>query len=183
MWILRPVGEPFSPEVKEAFKRYPKRGNYVIGLFRVFANSLRLLNKGFVNLLDKESPLSIMEREIIILRVSANNNCEYEWGVHVSAFAEYAKLSAEQVKATVVHDHEATCWNERQGLLIQSIDELCDKGRIQAETLDRFRKTWDLEQQLEILTLAGSYHTIAFIANSAELPLEEFATRFPRQSA
>ena len=178
--ILAPISEPYSAEASAGFKKYPQRNGYVIGLFRVFANSLRLLNKGFVNLLDKESPLPVIEREIIILRISANNNCEYEWGVHVTAFSEYAGLSPEQVQATVVKDHNGACWNDKQSLLIQCIDELCDKGYLQPETLTKFRDCWNVEQQLEILTLAGSYHTIAFIANASELPLETFAEPYPK---
>ena len=178
--ILTPIKAPFPAEVVEGFKRYPQRDGYVIGLFRVFANSVRLLNKGFVNLLDKASPLPVIEREIIILRISANNKCEYEWGVHVSAFSEYAGLTKDQVSATVLLDHTAQCWDEKQSTLIQCIDELCDKGVMSSTTLKKFRNLWDLEQQLEILTLAGSYHTIAFIANASELPWEEFAEHFPR---
>jgi len=123
--ILRPISEPFSDDVAEAFKRVPQRNGYVIGLFRVFANSLRHLRKGFVNLLDKESPLPMREREIVILRISANNHCEYEWGVHVEAFGEYVGFSREQIDATVNGSHRAECWSERESLLIQAIDELC----------------------------------------------------------
>ena len=60
--ILAPIAEPYSPDVVEAFKSYPQRDGYIIGLFRVFANSLRHLRKGFVNLLDRDSPLSMRER-------------------------------------------------------------------------------------------------------------------------
>ena len=176
---LRPIAEPFSAEIEKALQKYPQRSGYIIGLFRVFANSVRLLNKGFVNLLDKGSPLPVIEREIVILRISANNNCQYEWGVHVTAFSAYAGLNREQVRATVIGDHLDNCWSESQSLLIQCIDELCVQGHMSEARLGKFRQTWNLEQQLEILTLAGTYHTIAFIANSADLPLEKFAARFP----
>jgi alkylhydroperoxidase family enzyme len=176
--ILAPIAEPFSPDILEAFKSYPQRDGYIIGLFRVFANSVRHLRKGFVNLLDRDSPLSMREREIVILRISANNRCEYEWGVHVAAFGKHAEFSTEQIEATASLDHKASCWNARESLLIQALDELCALGRMYAATLDSFRQTWSLEQQLEIFALAGNYHAIAFVANSAVLPLESFAARF-----
>lgn len=179
--ILRPIKEPFTDEVAEAFKHYPVRDGYVIGLFRVFANSLRHLRKGFVNLLDKESPLPMREREIIILRVSANNGCEYEWGVHVAAFGGHVKFTEEQIVATATVDHQAHCWNARESLLIQAVDELCRDGCMQTATLEQFRETWSLTQQLEIFALAGNYHAVAFVANCSELPLESFSASFPNK--
>lgn len=180
---LAPISEPYSPEVVAEFRNYPQRNGYIIGLFRVFANSLRHLRKGFVNLLDRDSPLSLREREIVILRISANNRCEYEWGVHVAAFGEHAGLTREQIEATVCSNHTPSCWNARESLLIQALDELCAQGRMEPKTLDAFRDTWTLEQQLEICSLAGNYHAIAFVANSSELPLETFAARFPSPSS
>jgi alkylhydroperoxidase family enzyme len=177
--VLSPIVEPFSPEVADAFKNYPQRDGYIIGLFRVFANSLRHLRKGFVNLLDRDSPLSMREREIVILRISANNRCEYEWGVHVTAFGSHVGFTPAQIDATAVLDHTASCWNERESLLIKALDELCAGGRMTTQTLEAFRETWTLDAQLEIFALAGNYHAIAFVANSSALPLEKFAARFP----
>jgi alkylhydroperoxidase family enzyme len=178
---LSPIVEPYSAEVEDAFKSYPQRDGYIIGLFRVFANSLRHLRKGFVNLLDRESPLSMREREIVILRISANNRCEYEWGVHVTAFGQHVRFTEAQIEASATLDHTAPCWTPREGLLIRALDELCSQGRMSSPTLDAFRTTWTLEQQLEIFALAGNYHAIAFVANSSDLPLETFAARFPKK--
>ncbi len=177
--VLAPVEEPFSPEVAEILKSYPQRDGYSLKLFRVFANSVRFLKKGTVNLLDKDSPLPMRIREIVILRVCANNDCEYEWGVHVTAFGEHVKLIEEQVKATRLGDHTSACWSEEESLLIQVVDELCRTGRIQDDAIARFQRTWTSEQQLEILALCGNYHTISFVANTAHLEGESFGARFP----
>jgi hypothetical protein len=42
-----------------------------------------------------------------------------------------------------------------------------------------FQEAWTLEQQLEILALCGAYHTVSFVANTAQLPPEPFGVRFP----
>lgn len=178
--ILAPIPEPFPDDVAEAFKRVPQRDGYILGLFRVFANSGRHLNKGFVNLLDKESPLPMREREIVILRVCGLNHCEYEWGVQVTAFGQHVGFTQEQIDATVKGEPSTECWSVRESLLIRAVNELCADGAMQADTLHRFRETWDLAQQLEIFALAGNYHAIAFVANSSDLPLETFAARFPK---
>lgn len=176
---LTPLEEPFSPEVATALESYPRLDGYLLKLFRVFANSPRFLRKGMVNLLDKESPLSMRLREIVILRVCANNDCEYEWGVHVAAFSKEVALTAEQVRATRLGDHHSGCWADEERLLIQVVDELCGSGRIGSETKARFQQAWAVEQQLEILALSGNYHTVSFVANVSEVEGEPFGVKFP----
>ncbi len=177
--VLKPVTEPFTPEAAELLAHYPKRDGYVLQLFRVFANSIRFLKKGTVNLLDRDSPISMREREIVILRVCANNDCEYEWGVHVAAFARHVALTDDQIAATRVGDHRSGCWSEQERLLVAAIDELCALGRIDAPTYRAMQAVWTVEQQLEILALAGNYHTICFVASTAQLGRESFAATFP----
>ena len=109
--VLKPLEEPYPPEAAEILKTYPQQGGYLLTLFRTFANSVRFLKKGVANLLDDQSPLSLKQREIVILRVTANCLCEYEWGVQVAAFAKRAGLSSEQVRTTRLGDHHAPCWS------------------------------------------------------------------------
>ncbi|WP_395647932.1 carboxymuconolactone decarboxylase family protein [Terricaulis sp.] len=176
--VLTPLQPPFPAEVAEILKTYPQQGGYLLTLFRTFANSVRFLKKGVVNLLDAESPLSLRQREIVILRVTANLDCEYEWGVHAAAFAKRAELTEQQVAATC-GDADAQCWTAEERLLLRAIDELCDEARISEPTLLLVQQAFTREQQLEVLALAGNYHTVSFVANSAKLAPEAFAARFP----
>lgn len=181
---LTPIEPPYDPHIDQILQRYPKaEDGYILKLFRVFANSTRFLtSKGVVNLLDRDSPISLREREIVILRVTANNHCEYEWGVHVAAFAQTARLSDAQIQATRLSPWDAPCWSEKEQLLIRCIDQLCDHSLIQDDTYAAFQADWDLNQQLEILALCGNYHTISFVANTARLTPEEMGARFPTTS-
>lgn len=180
-YVLTPIEQPFRPEIQQIFDKYPRgKDGYIIQLFRVFANSLRFLKqKGVANLLDKESPLSLREREIVILRVTANKDCEYEWGVHVSVFSEAAGLSSQQVSATRLNAPSCDCWDSHESLLLACVDDICLHAKIQDESYERFQVTWNLEQQLEILALCGNYHTVSFVANTARVPHEEFGASFP----
>jgi len=180
-YILKPLQEPFSESASAIFAKYPKgKDGYIIQLFRVFANSDRFLKgKGVVGLLDKESPLSIREREIVILRVTANLNCEYEWGVHVSAFSKAAELDDKQIAATRLSAPVVDCWTKREQLLLKSVDDLCSNAQIQLPHYDTFQNTWNLEQQLEIFALCGNYHTVSFIANTTRLDPEDTSAKFP----
>jgi len=180
-YVLEAVEPPYSREIAEALSQYPQSSDgYIIKLFRVFANSMRFLTKkGPLNLLDKDSPLSIREREIVILRTTANKNCEYEWGVHVMAFGKAADLEEEQVNATRNGESGMACWTLDERLLIACVDQLCSKGLIEEDTIEQFRQTWTLEQQLEIFALCGNYHLVSFVANSSQIELEPMSPRFP----
>jgi alkylhydroperoxidase family enzyme len=176
---LSPLTEPYEPEVAAVLASYPSQDGYVLGLFRTFANSLRFLKKGVPNLLDKASPLPLRMREIVILRTTANRNCEYEWGVHVAIFVGAAKLSEQQVAATRDASIEVALWSPVEANLLLAIDDLCTTGKIAPEALALFQTHWSMEQQLEIFALCGTYSTISFVANNADLPLEPFGARFP----
>lgn len=176
---LSPLAEPFPAEVAAVLATYPQEDGYILSLFRTFANSLRFLRKGVPNLLDRESPLPLRIREIVILRTTANNDCEYEWGVHVSIFARAAKFSPQQIGATRSADVDWAIWSAEEARLLQAVDALCRSGRMSDNLHEAFIRDWTKEQQLEILALCGTYHTISFVANTARLPREFFGAQFP----
>lgn len=180
---LKPIKEPYSTEIADILSQYPQVDGYLLSLFRTFANSQRFLEKGVPNLLDEDSPLNLRIREIVILRVTSNKNCEYEWGVHVTVFSEAAALDKKQVMATRDSAINPTLWSEKEINLMQAIDELCRTGIISGETLTAFEANWTVEQQLEILALCGAYHTVSFVANTARLKNEPFGANFPNQQS
>ena len=179
--VLKPLEPPFPPAVDTIFRSYPQDGDgYILKLFRVFAHSLRFLTtKGVSNLLDKDSPLSLRERELVILRVTANLNCEYEWGVHVSVFSKAAALTAEQVAATRTGTCAEACWSDREALLLDCVNQLCAHAVIDEATLTRFQESWNVEQQLEIFSLCGNYHLVCFVANTSRIDNEPNGALFP----
>ena len=177
--VLKPLEPPFAPEIEATLANYPRQDGYLLKLFRVFANGQRFLNKGVPNLLDKQSPLSLRERELVILRVCANNQCEYEWGVHVSVFASFAGLSDKQAMLTTNPELDPDSWSGDDMLLLKVVDELTGHGMLEAETLAAFRSRWSLEEQLEIFALVGTYQTISYVANHSALGVEPFAAKFP----
>src|ERR1700710_2498401 len=97
---IAPLQPPYSPEIQEQFDRI-MRGAPPLVLFRVMAAQPRAWEKFRGGRLLDKGPLSMRQREIVIDRTCALNTCEYEWGVHVTAFAQAAKFTDEQVRATV----------------------------------------------------------------------------------
>lgn len=176
---LIPLEAPYPTDVAKVLASYPQSDGYILKLFRTFATSMRFLTKCVPNLLDTESPLDLRDREIVILRVTANRNCEYEWGVHVAIFSKAAKLSAEQVRATRLGTASDIVWQGHDQTLISVIDALCTDGHLTAPVQEAFQTHWEGAQQLEIMALCGAYQTISFVANVAQLDGEEFGAKFP----
>src|SRR5215468_9826152 len=98
---IAPLEAPYPPEIQKQFDRI-MRGAPPLVLFRVMARHSRAWEKFTAGGLLDPGPLSLREREIVIDRTCALNGCEYEWGVHIAAFAQAAKLSKAEVEATVL---------------------------------------------------------------------------------
>src|SRR3982074_3943556 len=95
---IAPLEPPYAPEIAEQFDRI-MRGAPPLMLFRVIAGNARAWEKFRAGSLLDRGPLSLRAREIVIDRTCALTGCEYEWGVHVAAFAPAAHLTHEPPRA------------------------------------------------------------------------------------
>jgi len=169
---------PYAPGIQEQFDRI-MRGAPPIILFRVMASQPRAWEKFSGGSLLDRGPLSLREREIVIDRTCALNGCEYEWGVHVTAFAQAAHLTDEQVRATVLGSADAPCWSEAEKILIATADALHQRATLSDAEFTALKAHYDDAKILEIFQLCGFYRTVSYLANGLDLPLEEFGARFP----
>jgi alkylhydroperoxidase family enzyme len=176
---IAPLSPPYAPEIQEQFDRI-MRGAPPLILFRVMASQKRAWEKFRGGGLLDRGPLTLREREIVIDRTCALNACEYEWGVHVTAFAQAAHLTDEQVRATVQDDADAPCWLEAEKVLIATADALHHRSTLSKEEFAALKAHYDDAKILEIIQLCGFYHTVSYLANGLDLPLEEFGARFPQ---
>lgn len=95
-----------------------------LNIFRAVGNNQRVLERMVKGgLLDKGS-ITLAQRELVILRASANCKAEYEWGVHVAAFARKAEFSKEQIAATCDSGASSELWSNEQLAVIHMVDEL-----------------------------------------------------------
>lgn len=175
---LAPLTPPYPPEIQQQFDRI-MRGAPPLMLFRVMAGHARAWDKFRAGGLLDPGPLSLRQREIVIDRTCALNRCEYEWGVHVAVFAGPAKLTAEEVRATVQGDATSSCWSPGEQALIAAVDALHARATFTDEEFAALSVHYDEAQILEIMLLCGFYRTVSYLANGLRLPLEENAARFP----
>jgi alkylhydroperoxidase family enzyme len=175
---IAPLEPPYAPEIQSQFDSI-MRGARPLMLFRVIASNARAWEKFRAGSLLDRGPLTLREREIVIDRTCALNACEYEWGVHVTAFAQAAHLTEAEVRATVHEGADAPCWSAPEQALISAVDALHARATLTDAEFATLSSHYDDAKVFEIILLCGFYRTVSYLANGLGLPLEEKAARFP----
>jgi len=169
---------PYASDIQAEFDLI-MRGAPPLVLFRVMAGHARAWDKFRAGSLLDRGPLPLRAREIVIDRTCARNDCEYEWGVHVSVFAQAAGLGTEEIRATVLGAADAPCWSAAECALVAAVDALHQRSTLSDAEFAALKTHYDDDQILEIILLCGFYRTVSYLANGLALPLEEHAARFP----
>lgn len=171
---IKPVSEPFSPEVSAMLARLPADWGPPFRLFTVLARDPDLLQRFLRGSVAYRpgSRLSLRQREVLLHRVTANCCCRYEWGMRVHFFQQAAGLSDAQVQASVHGTADDPAWNAEDRLLLRLADALHDDCDIGDALWRELQAAFADEAILELLLLAGYYRTVAYLANGLRLPPE-----------
>ena len=185
---LPPLDPPYPPPIEASLQKMMPADAPIppLALFRTLVRNAPLaeaMNGLGAYVLgkkpDRALALPSRVRELVILRVTARCRCEYEWGVHATAFGARIGLNAAQIDATVRGDATSPCFSGDDAAIVQAVDELHDGARLADATWARLSAFLTPAQVLELLVVAGWYHAIAYAANGAEVELEPWAARFP----
>ena len=103
-------------------------------------------------------------------------------GRPVSFFGPRVGLTARRCATCCVDDPDCTVFSPRERLLLQLCDELHTNANVGDELWAALAQG-SPEQLVELVILAGHYHTVAFATNALRLPLEPLAARFPGANA
>jgi len=179
---ITPAAEPLPDDIRQAIDAI-MRGRPPLVLFTTLARDRRLFFKFFNSGLLDRGHLTIRQREIVIDRVTASCGAEYEWGVHVSAFAAKAGLTEAQITSLTVGGPDDICWTDADRLLIRLCDSLHVNCTVDDALWAELTGRHSDEALLELLMLAGTYRTVSYLVNSLRLPPEPTATRFPPSRA
>lgn len=178
---IEPVEPPLDEETDRLLQRMMPPGVDPIGLFRTFVRN-RPMTEAMIGWgryeLSRDFSLSLRQREIAIDRTCARCGCEYEWGVHVAYFAERAGLDSDQLASLTHGEPSDSCWDERDRLLLEIVDELHDRSRLGDELTARARASFSDLELLDLFLLCGWYHALSYAANAARVELEPWAPRF-----
>jgi alkylhydroperoxidase family enzyme len=167
---------PFDEAVTAALSPMARFGP-PIALFRTLAHNTALTEASMHGLggyfLSRRLSVDLRTRELVIDRVSARCGCDYEFGVHVAAFAARAELTGDQVSSLARGGPDDACWTQpRDRTVLALVDELHDTSTVADATWGAASEFFTTGQLLDLLALAGWYHAISYLARAAQVPLE-----------
>ena len=175
---IPPLEPPYDPELAAELARFMPPGIAPLRLFRTLAHNPRVLRKFRLGSLLDRGAIERRDREIVILRTCARCGSEYEWGVHVAVFAARCGLTPAEVAATLGADSQDASWSPRDRLLVRLADELHDSAALSEELWSELARCFRPDQLIELLVLAGFYHTVSFVTNAIQIEPETAAPRF-----
>lgn len=176
---IAPLKPPYEPEVGAELSRFMPPGVPPLLLFRTLARNPRVLRKFFAGSLLDRGSLSLRERELAILRTCFRCGSEYEWGVHVQIFAGRAGLSDAEVRATCAPVPPADLFAKRDLAVLRLCDALHDHADVDDALWQEVARELAPEQIVELLVLAGFYHSVAFVTNALRIEREAGTPAFP----
>jgi alkylhydroperoxidase family enzyme len=177
---IAPLEPPYADEVQNLFDWVMPEGMDPIVFFRTLATCERVFKRFMRGGVLDRGPVDIRDRELVIHRTTARCKAEYEWGVHVTAFARPLELSEEWIAATVLaEDWRDPVWTPRQAVLVRLCDELHETQTVGAELWDALGEHFDRDQIVELIYIAGFYHLVSFLVNSFGLEGEPNGETFP----
>ncbi|KAA9159804.1 carboxymuconolactone decarboxylase family protein [Amycolatopsis acidicola] len=124
------------------------------------------------------STLSRRDRELLVLRVAAVRQCDYEWAQH-TLLAREAGFTDEEI-ARIAEGSESSGWPERDTALLKSVDELLGGGKITAPTWRVLAGEFDERQLMDLVFTVGTYAMLAMALRSFEIePEDELVPHLP----
>jgi alkylhydroperoxidase family enzyme len=178
---IQPVSQPFAPNVQALFDRLPAGWSPPFKLFTVLARDERLLMRFISAAVSYLQPshVTVRQREVLLLRVTARCRCAYEWGLRIHFYAAEAGLSEAQVYASVHGDAGDAAWSPVDRILVRLADELHDTVAVSDDLWHELMSKFSDEAIMQLLMMAGYYRSVACLANGLRLPLEPVAQPFP----
>ena len=179
---IAPLDPPYPPDTQKLFDRVMPQGMDPLLIFRTLATNPRIFPRFMrAGVLDR-GPVDIRDRELVIHRTTALCRAEYEWGVHVTAFARPLGLSDEWIRATAEAAPDNPFWTPSQAALVRLCDELHETATISDPLWKELCEHFSEEQRLELIYTVGMYHAVSFLTNGLGLDLEPMGERFPTHS-
>ena len=180
---LRPP--PYEPEVAAAVGSTAFQGLSPLNLRLALANHAKLgpAFQAMAHVVLFQCALPARDREIAIIRTGALTRSEYEWGMHVSIYADKCALTKPQVDELTRSESwrglSDALWTPTERLIVRMVDELHQHSTVSDATWESLNAHWPQSQVIELLFSSAFYHMAAFFLNSAAVPLEDGSERFP----
>ena len=117
------------------------------------------------------STLSARQRELLVLRVAAVREAEYEWAQH-AVLAAAAGLGAGEV-AGIAEGPGAPGWSPLERAMLAAVDELVAEATIADGTWEVLSRELDEQQLMDLVFTVGAYDLLAMAFRSFQVELDD----------
>jgi alkylhydroperoxidase family enzyme len=165
--------EAVSDELRELFQNMESKGQTVLNLFKVMANSPEV-GRAFLRLGNRilfKSRLNPRLRELAILRVGDLAKANYEFTQHVP-IARRTGVTAAQIEA-LPGWKGASLFNDQERAVLQYTDEMAEKIRVNDDTFAKVKAFLSDQEIVELTTTIGYYGMVSRILETLQVELEK----------
>jgi len=114
--------------------------------------------------------LSVRQRELLVLRVAAVRDAEYEWAQHV-VLAGDAGLDRDEI-ARIADDPGSPAWSPLERAMLGAVDELVRDALITDATWEALARHLDEQQLMDLVFTVGAYDVLAMAIRSFGVELD-----------
>jgi alkylhydroperoxidase family enzyme len=121
--------------------------------------------------------LSVRQRELLVLRVAALRQSDYEWAQHAVLAAD-AGLTDDEL-SRIQGDPDAAAWSVLDRALLSAADELVRDARIADATWAALARELDDQQLMDVVFTVGAYDLLAMALRSFDVELDDDLRKRP----
>ncbi|MBW8825014.1 MAG: carboxymuconolactone decarboxylase family protein [Acidobacteria bacterium] len=122
-------------------------------------------------------PLSLRQRETLILRTGWNCGSEYEFAQH-RVLATKGGMTDDDLRR-IVAGPDADGWDSVERALCRAADELHADSVVSDATWAELSAVFGEQELIQAVLLVGYYHVVSFALNTCRTPLEPGRVGFP----
>jgi alkylhydroperoxidase family enzyme len=115
--------------------------------------------------------LTPRQREVLVLRVAAVREAEYEWRQHL-VIGRDVGLTADDVER-IAAGPDADGFDPLDRALVRAVDELIADATITDGTWDELAAGLDQQQLLDLIFTVGTYDVLAMVMRATRVELDE----------
>jgi alkylhydroperoxidase family enzyme len=117
------------------------------------------------------STLSARHRELLVLRVAAVRDAEYQWRQHVASASDNDVDADEVARAAAGPD--APGWSDVERALLRAVDELLGDALIADETWAVLAGALNEHELMDVVFTVGAYDVLAMALRTFGVPLDD----------
>jgi 4-carboxymuconolactone decarboxylase len=114
-----------------------------------------------------ESVLTPADRELAIIALAREMDCQFEWAYHV---IEARKVGVREDAITAIRDARSDALTPEEALIVRYVSALFRRHRVDQATFDGVRARLGVEGLVELTATAGYYGMLACTLNAFDAP-------------